>query len=617
MHYHCARDLLACLARLQEDEPALQLVVVENDPEHASARELRDKLPDSVTRLEAQRNRGFGAGCNLGIEYALARWPGLEHLLLLNPDTLPEPGFLAELLSTRRRHPDAGVVGARILDLAGAQTLFANGRIRYLSLHGSHVPAPPGPKEFRTSFVTGACMLLDAGLLRQGLRFDERYFLYAEDLDLCQAVLERGRSIWINSRARVRHREGGAQQEEAAVLGGLRRRQLREMTRGKVIFARKWLRPWQRLLFYAIAGLLKPLVALGTGRLRALPPYLSGFAQGLRLPLNIPEEGPVRRDTPAAEPELGVVVLNWNGRADTLACLRALRPQLGPGDQVFVVDNASDDDSVAAIQAAFPEQQLLCAPRNLGFAGGNNLGLRAALQAGLPWMLLLNNDTLPPPGFLAGLRRAAAKAHGTGALQALLVAAEDPARIDSAGHRLHADPGVRDARAGQDIETVGAGAQPIFGACAAAALLRREALEECGLLDEDLFVLFEDVDLMFRMRSQGWRVRLLPELQLPHRRGVSGRGDRRARRRRAFWVHRNLLALALRWWPGWRLLSNSPVLILRAGLALLAAGRNGEGRRPWPARRHCLQLWWRSLRQRRRSRRGMRIHGVDGFFGQR
>lgn len=159
----------------------------------------------------------------------------------------------------------------------GQSVLFENGRIRRYSLTRSHVQAPPGTGDVPTEFITGACMLLAADLLRSGLRFDEGYFLYVEDMDLCCAIAARGRTLWVARGATVRHEDGGTQ-PEPAVLGHMRARQLTWLTAGKVRFARKWLTPWQRACFFLVATVIKPIAGVLAARSTAfLRPYFAGL----------------------------------------------------------------------------------------------------------------------------------------------------------------------------------------------------------------------------------------------------------------------------------------------------------------------------------------------------
>ena len=87
------------------------------------------------------------------------------------------------------------------------------------------------------------------------------------------------------------------------------------------------------------------------------------------------------------------VVLNWNGGADTLAALESL-----DGIETICVDNGSTDGSDAAVEERFPQVELIRTGANLGFAGGNNVGLRRAFERGAEWALLINNDAIAEPG---------------------------------------------------------------------------------------------------------------------------------------------------------------------------------------------------------------------------
>src|SRR4051812_50151480 len=102
-----------------------------------------------------------------------------------------------------------------------------------------------------------------------------------------------------------------------------------------------------------------------------------------------------------------LIVLSWNGREDTLACLASLAALRDADTEVVVVDNGSTDGSVEAVRAAHPEVHLIEKGRNLGFAGGNNAGLRHAFEHGGPGAGLVHNHATPPPDATDRLRRAA------------------------------------------------------------------------------------------------------------------------------------------------------------------------------------------------------------------
>ena len=244
---------------------------------------------------------------------------------------------------------------------------------------------------------------------------------------------------------------------------------------------------------------------------------------------------------------------------------------------------------------------------NLGFAGGNNPGLRAALDRGFEWVLLLNNDTTVPVGALAALLAYATPRRSVGAFQPLIVEADDGRRIDSAGQSVLRRTGMVDSLMGQPVSDAPRAPVPVFGACAAAALLRASALRRSGLFDEGLFAICEDVDLMFRVRFAGLDVELVPHVRVAHKRGISvGAASRESSLARRFLIDRNVVALALRYWPTRHLLAALPQLAFRSVRAL-RGGRRVRGHR-------CLPLWRRSCGARRANRRAMRRLGLDHWF---
>lgn len=296
VHFRCLPATSTLLRLLRERAPGTKTVVVANGSGDGSDERLRTTHAgdDAVEVIVAPRNGGFGAGCNLGIARAIAD-PACRHVLLLNPDLEPEPGFLDAMLDLAARRPDAAVVGARVLSLGGpldrAHVFYENGRIPRITLSRCQVPAPRGLVEFATEFVTGACMLLEADVLRAGLRFDERYFLYVEDLDLCRQVSARGRSLWVTTRAVVRHADGGTQRDDATLPGGMRAQQLYELARGKMLFAKKWFGPAERALALLFALVVKPIAALVAWRSMApVRAHLRGALDGLRAARTVTRE---------------------------------------------------------------------------------------------------------------------------------------------------------------------------------------------------------------------------------------------------------------------------------------------------------------------------------------
>ena len=285
VHFRDADETLACVASLRAHAPQVPVLVVDNDGAAAPQLALaRLATGDGHTALlVCGANLGFGGGCNAGFDALLAVGPALAHVLLLNPDARATAGMVEHLCATAAAHPDAGIVGGRILSPDGTRVQFENGRLRPFSLSRMHCRAPAADRAFATTFVTGALMLVDADMLRGGLRFDPRFFLYVEDLDLCCEVRARRRSLWIDPRAVAHHRGGGCWRTDRAVLGALTPGQVYWLARSKILFAAKRSTTLQRWVHLALATLVKPLVGLAIARsARFWAPHFRGIRDGLR-----------------------------------------------------------------------------------------------------------------------------------------------------------------------------------------------------------------------------------------------------------------------------------------------------------------------------------------------
>src|SRR5262249_20107125 len=140
----------------------------------------------------------------------------------------------------------------------------------------------------------------------------------------------------------------------------------------------------------------------------------------------------------AAKPSLWIVILNWNGLQDTLTCLESLsKADLSCVEpHTLVVDNASRDDPRADIECRFPSVETVRMSHNLGFAGGCNYGLTRSVHADAEYTLLLNNDTVVDPGFLAPLVGYLEEHADTGLVGPLICALDQPDRVSSAGAKV-------------------------------------------------------------------------------------------------------------------------------------------------------------------------------------
>ncbi|MDI7274450.1 MAG: glycosyltransferase family 2 protein [Anaerolineae bacterium] len=247
-----------------------------------------------------------------------------------------------------------------------------------------------------------------------------------------------------------------------------------------------------------------------------------------------------------ASPPASVIIPNWNGARFLPTCLDALRRQSLPGAEVIVVDNASQDDSLALLQRDYPEVRVIALAENRGFSGGVNAGIRAASGDVLA---LLNNDTEATPGWLEALVRALDEHPDAGAAASKILVFDRRNRIHSAGDSfrtdgLPANRGVWQEDAGQYDRQ-----EYVFGGCGGAVAYRRRMLDEVGLLDESLFMFCEDVDLAWRAQLAGWRCIYVPTAVVYHHVSATGGGATAS-----YYTGRNTIWVLARDLPGplWR-----------------------------------------------------------------
>ncbi|MFS8531245.1 MAG: glycosyltransferase family 2 protein [Sphaerobacter thermophilus] len=207
-----------------------------------------------------------------------------------------------------------------------------------------------------------------------------------------------------------------------------------------------------------------------------------------------------------------VVIVNYNGWPLLRGCLASLREQERPADEIIVVDNGSRDETTRFLPVEFPEVRLVDAGRNLGFAAGNNLGIAHARGE---VVVLLNNDTVAEPGFIARITEPLERDPAVGAVAATMVFAGAPDIVASAGIEVYRDGLALDRGVGLPRATLTAPA-PVFGASAGAAAYRRAALDDVGFFPESFFMYLEDVDLAWRLRLRGWEAVHAPGAVVRH-----------------------------------------------------------------------------------------------------
>jgi len=221
-------------------------------------------------------------------------------------------------------------------------------------------------------------------------------------------------------------------------------------------------------------------------------------------------------------PSVFIVIVNWNGLADTLECLESLRYLDYPNFEILLVDNASADNSVETIRCRYPSVRILENSRNLGFTGGNNVGIRHALGNGASYVWLLNNDTTVDRHALFCLVEAGERDRGIGILGSKIYYSSEPDVISFAGATIdwsrgtssHIGRGEVDRGQYDNLSEV----DRVSGC---SMLVKKEVCETVGLFDDTFFLFVEDVDWCVRAKRSGFRCVFVPASAVWHKEGSS------------------------------------------------------------------------------------------------
>ncbi len=213
-----------------------------------------------------------------------------------------------------------------------------------------------------------------------------------------------------------------------------------------------------------------------------------------------------------------IVVLNWNGADDTLACLESLAGMMSSSCRVLVVDNGSTDRSVERIREAFADIELLLLPFNIGYAGGNNAGFRRVLELGAEFVIFLNNDTLVDAGFCAPLLETLQCNPLAGIAVPKIFYLDRPDTLWYAGGVVTLSTGLIRHIGLRKKDAPQFNCPAITGyATGCCFAMRCRDFEEAGGFDEGFRMYAEDVDLSLRIRSRGMTVNYVPSSRVWHK----------------------------------------------------------------------------------------------------
>jgi GT2 family glycosyltransferase len=218
-------------------------------------------------------------------------------------------------------------------------------------------------------------------------------------------------------------------------------------------------------------------------------------------------------------PKVCTIVLNYNNFSDTVETLRSVQELDYDNNHLLLVENSTKKEIPLRIHRLFPALEIIENERNLGYAGGNNAGIRAALQRGAEYIFVINNDLALQPDVLEKLVFAMQSDRTAAACQPLVTYYDDKDKIWSAGTRVFLGyPRLHHKRKRKHGQ--GAKKTP-FGLVGCALLFRAQSLQEIGLFDESLFLLQEETDWCMRAVKMGFNLLVVCDSVVHHKVSVT------------------------------------------------------------------------------------------------
>ncbi len=216
-------------------------------------------------------------------------------------------------------------------------------------------------------------------------------------------------------------------------------------------------------------------------------------------------------------PYVITVILNTNRRDDTLACLASLGKSTYENHHIIVLDNASTDGSVPAIRQLFPAVEIIELQENLGYAGNNNVGIRAAVAQNADWVFVLNEDTILAPDCLEKLVAVGENSPQVGIVGPMVYHHNEPTVIQSAGGTLNRF--WEGAHIAQNNPDTGQFPAPhrVDWISGCAILVRRAVIEQVGMIDERFFYYWEETEWCVHATEAGWQIWNVPAAKLWHK----------------------------------------------------------------------------------------------------
>ncbi|MFK5951341.1 MAG: glycosyltransferase family 2 protein [Methylococcales bacterium] len=242
---------------------------------------------------------------------------------------------------------------------------------------------------------------------------------------------------------------------------------------------------------------------------------------------------------------VGIVILNWNGVKDTIECIDSVLQATYVNYKIYIIDNGSADNSVDILTKQYSTEdkvKVISTGKNLGFSGGNNVGMRLAMEEGSDYLLLLNNDTEVDPGFLEPMVDVLDNNSDIGVTSGKIYFYNTDKQVWFYGGLMDRDTAVGHAINWREYDTGQINkSRDVDYATGCALMVRREVVETVGYLDDDFFYLCEDAEYCFRVFDAGYRITVVPDSIVWHKVTASLAGGEEAPIRLYFRARNQLL----------------------------------------------------------------------------
>jgi len=214
--------------------------------------------------------------------------------------------------------------------------------------------------------------------------------------------------------------------------------------------------------------------------------------------------------------KVSILIITWNGRHHLEMCLSSVKNLIYPNIEIIVVDNGSTDDSIEFLRKNYPEVKIVHNKTNLGFAGGNNAGIKVVTGE---FLLLLNNDTKVTRTFVTEMIKVIEVDEEIGAVQAKTLSMDDPRKLDSIGAFLTGTGFLYHyGYLQKDMKKFDRRIN-LYTAKGACMMIRKSVIDKIGLFDNDFFAYFEETDFCHRLWLAGYSIKYVPEAVIYHKIG--------------------------------------------------------------------------------------------------